>query len=87
MCDAAVSPRGGVRRLPAVGRPRAAPTAYAAPVVGVIVPVHGFAPYLAETLDCVLAQLPAPDEVVVVDDASPEPLVLHPDHAPHCTLL
>jgi glycosyltransferase involved in cell wall biosynthesis len=56
-------------------------------VVGVIVPVHGFAPYLAETLDCVLAQRPAPDEVVVVDDASSEPLVLHPDHAPHCTLL
>ena len=25
-------------------------------VIGVIVPVHGFAPYLAETLDCVLAQ-------------------------------
>jgi glycosyltransferase involved in cell wall biosynthesis len=56
-------------------------------VVGVIVPVHGFAPYLAETLDCVLAQRPAPDVVVVVDDASPEPVVLHPDHAPHCTLL
>jgi hypothetical protein len=56
-------------------------------VVGVIVPVHGFAPYLTETLDCVLAQRPAPDEVVVDDDASPEPLVLHPDHAPRCALL
>jgi glycosyltransferase involved in cell wall biosynthesis len=56
-------------------------------VVGVIVPVHGFAPYLAEALDCLLGQRPAPDEVVVVDDASPEPLVLHPDHAPRCTLL
>ena len=56
-------------------------------MVGVIVPVHGFAPYLAETLDCVLAQRPAPGAVVVVDDASPEPLVLHPDHAPHCSLL
>lgn len=56
-------------------------------MVGVIVPVHGFAPYLAETLDCVLAQRPAPDAVVVVDDASPEPLALHPDHAPSCTLV
>jgi glycosyltransferase involved in cell wall biosynthesis len=56
-------------------------------VVGVIVPVHGFAPYLAEALDCVLAQVPAPSAVVVVDDASPEPLALHPDHAPHCALV
>jgi glycosyltransferase involved in cell wall biosynthesis len=56
-------------------------------VVGVIVPVHGFAPYLAETLDCVLAQELAPSEVVVVDDASPLPLELHPDHAPHCLLV
>ncbi|MEA2221055.1 MAG: hypothetical protein QOJ35_3681, partial [Solirubrobacteraceae bacterium] len=56
-------------------------------MVGVIVPVHGFAPYLAETLDRLLGQRPAPDVVVVVDDASPEPLVLHPDHARHCTLL
>jgi len=56
-------------------------------VIGVIVPVHGFAPYLAETLDCVLSQEPAPAEVVVVDDASPEPLELHPDHAPHCRLV
>ena len=56
-------------------------------MVGVIVPVHGFAPYLAETLDCVLAQVPAPDAVVVVDDASDEPLALHPDHAPLCTLV
>ena len=56
-------------------------------MVGVIVPVHGFAPYLAEALDSVLAQEPAPTAVVVVDDASPEPLVLHPDHAPHCVLV
>ena len=56
-------------------------------MVGVIVPVHGFAPYLAETLDCVLAQDPAPAEVVVVDDASPLPLELHPDHAPHCRVV
>jgi glycosyltransferase involved in cell wall biosynthesis len=56
-------------------------------VVGVIVPVHGFAPYLAEALDCVLGQVPAPAEVVVVDDASPEPLALHPDHAADCVLV
>ena len=56
-------------------------------MVGVIVPVHGFAPYLAEALDCVLGQRPAPDAVVVVDDASPEPIALHPDHARRCTLL
>ena len=56
-------------------------------MIGVIVPVHGFAPYLAETLDCVLAQEPAPAEVVVVDDASLLPLGLHPDHAPHCRLV
>jgi cellulose synthase/poly-beta-1,6-N-acetylglucosamine synthase-like glycosyltransferase len=56
-------------------------------VVGVIVPVHGFAPYLAETLDCVLAQVPAVDVVVVVDDASSEPLELHDDHASQCVLV
>ena len=56
-------------------------------MIGVIVPVHGFAPYLAETLDCVLSQEPAAAEVVVVDDASPEPLVLHPDHVAHCRLV
>jgi len=56
-------------------------------VVGVIVPVHGFAPYLAETLDCVLGQDPPAGAIVVVDDGSPEPLALHPDHAPHCTLV
>jgi glycosyltransferase involved in cell wall biosynthesis len=56
-------------------------------VVGVIVPVHGFAPYLSETLDCVLSQDRAPAEVVVVDDASPLPLVLHEDHAPYCRVV
>ena len=49
--------------------------------VGVIVPVHGWAPYLAEALDAILGQDPAPDEVVVVDDGSPEPVQLHVDHA------
>lgn len=56
-------------------------------VVGVIVPVHGFAAYLAETLDGILWQEPAPDAVVVVDDGSPETLALHPDHAGRCTLV
>ncbi len=48
-------------------------------LAGVIVPVHGFAPYLAEALDAVLAEGPA--AVVVVDDGSSLPLTLHPDHA------
>lgn len=56
-------------------------------MVGVIVPVHGFAGYLAEALDGVLGQSPAPDVVVVVDDASPDPVVLHPDHAARCELV
>ncbi len=46
--------------------------------VGVIVPVHGFAPYLAEALDAVLAERPA--AVVVVDDGSSLPVALHADH-------
>jgi glycosyltransferase involved in cell wall biosynthesis len=73
-----------VRRAPARTRPL---PLYAAPVVGVIVPVRGFAPYLAEALDCVLGQDPAPAQVVVVDDGSDEPLELHPDHAGRCTLV
>jgi glycosyltransferase involved in cell wall biosynthesis len=39
---------------------------------GVIVPIRGFPRFLEETLDAILAQ--APDEVVVVDDGSPEPV-------------
>lgn len=54
---------------------------------GVIVPVHGWPALLAETLDGLLAQEPRPEVVVVVDDGSPEPLALHPDHAPHCELV
>src|SRR5439155_17824506 len=53
---------------------------------GVVVPVHGWAPFLAEALDSVLTQDPAPAAVVVVDDGSSEPLRLHPDHAPHYTI-
>jgi glycosyltransferase involved in cell wall biosynthesis len=42
--------------------------------VGVVVPVHGWAPYLAETLDAVVAERPG--AVVVVDDGSDPPLRL-----------
>src|SRR4051794_18223159 len=45
--------------------------------VGVVVPVHGWAPYLAEALDSILAC--KPDQVVVVDDGSREPLALPVD--------
>src|SRR5258708_38830417 len=55
--------------------------------VGVLVPVRGPAPYLAQALDSVLGQTPAPDAVVVVDDASPEPVRLDPAHARRCTLV
>ena len=55
--------------------------------VGIIVPVHGWAPYLAESLDSVLSQQPAPDEVVVVDDGSPEPVALHVDHVASCRVV
>jgi glycosyltransferase involved in cell wall biosynthesis len=39
---------------------------------GVLIPVRGFPRFLTETLDAVLAQ--QPDEVVVIDDGSFEPL-------------
>ena len=35
--------------------------------IGVVIPVHGFAPFLPEALDGVLAQESAPDRVVVVE--------------------
>jgi glycosyltransferase involved in cell wall biosynthesis len=55
--------------------------------VGVLLPVHGFAPYLAEALDSVLAQDPPPGAVVVIDDGSPDPIALHPDHRGRVTLV
>ena len=55
--------------------------------VAVLVPVHLPAPYLAGALDALLGQEPPPDEVIVVDDGSPEPLRLDPRHAPRCTLV
>ncbi len=54
-------------------------------MIGVVVPVCGWAPYLAEALDSVLAC--SPDAVAVVDDGSPEPLALHPEHAARCELV
>ena len=54
---------------------------------GVIVAVHGWAPLLAEALDGILGQDPRPEEIVVVDDGSPEPLALLAEHAAHCRLV
>lgn len=54
---------------------------------GVIVPVHGWPSLLAETLDGILLQDPRPDLIVVVDDGSPEPVALLPEHAPRCLLV
>jgi glycosyltransferase involved in cell wall biosynthesis len=53
----------------------------------VVVPVRGWCPYLAETLDGILAQDPSPADVVVVDDASPEPVPLHVDHVGRCRVV
>lgn len=54
---------------------------------GVVVPVHGWSPFLPETLDGLLGQQPRPEVIVVVDDGSTEPIVLLDDHAPHCRLV
>ena len=55
--------------------------------IGVIVPVRAPATYLADALDSALGQRPAPAEIVVVDDASPEPLVLSPEYRDRCALV
>lgn len=55
--------------------------------VGVLVPVRGPAPFLDEALESVLSQEPGPGAVVVVDDASPEPVRLDPAQARRCTLV
>lgn len=44
--------------------------------VGVILAARAPVPYLAEALDSVLSQDPAPDEVVLVDHASEPPIVV-----------
>lgn len=48
--------------------------------VGVVIPVYGFSPYLAQTLDAVLGQDDPPADVVVVDDGSPSPVALPAEH-------
>jgi GT2 family glycosyltransferase len=48
--------------------------------VGVVIPVHGFSPYLAQTLDAVVGQDDPPVDVVVVDDGSPTPIALPAEH-------
>ena len=55
--------------------------------IGVIVPVRAPAAYLSDALDSALGQRPAPAEIVVVDDASLEPLTLSPVHSARCTLV
>lgn len=58
--------------------------------VGVIVPVYagaGPACYLHEALEAVLAQDPPPDDVVVVDDGSPEPVRIEEAHTGRCRLV
>lgn len=62
----------------------------AAPVsaeVGVVVPVRAPAPYLGEALESALSQDPPPEAVVVVDNASPEPVRLAVEHAERCVLV
>ena len=55
--------------------------------VGVIVPVRGQSPFLAEALAGILAQQPPPADVVVIDDASPEPVVLPESAEAGCRLV
>nr|WP_282600258.1 glycosyltransferase family A protein [Patulibacter sp. SYSU D01012] len=49
--------------------------------VGVVIPVRGFSPYLVQTLDAVVGQDAPAAEIVVVDDASPHPVVVPREHA------
>src|SRR5512139_1458544 len=47
-----------------------------APTVGLVVPVYNNLPYLEQMLASISNQTRPFDEVVIVDDASPDPLVL-----------
>ena len=58
-----------------------------AQTVGVIVPVRGESPFLAEALAGILSQEPSPADVVVIDDASPEPVVLPETGGGACRLV
>lgn len=59
----------------------------AAVSVAVIVPALAPSPYLGEALDSVLDQHPAPAEIVVADDASPEPLALSAERVARCRVV
>jgi glycosyltransferase involved in cell wall biosynthesis len=54
-----------------------------APAVSVIIPAYGVAPYIAATLDSVLAQTFRRFEIVVVNDGSPDTLALEAALAPY----
>lgn len=60
--------------------PEPAPVGLDTETVGVIVPVRGQTPFLPHALEAILGQEPPPADVVVVDDASPDPVAL-PDKA------
>jgi glycosyltransferase involved in cell wall biosynthesis len=47
---------------------------------GVVIPVHGFSPYLVQTLEAVLLQTEPAVQVIVVDDGSPRGLALPSGH-------
>jgi glycosyltransferase involved in cell wall biosynthesis len=61
--------------LPAALRDRAASATHMAqPAVSVIIPAYNTAPFIAETLASVFAQTVHDDEVIVVNDGSPDTL-------------
>src|SRR4051812_16958336 len=63
-------------RLRIAGSTPASPAYYVPAVpLGVVIPVGGFAPYLAEAVDSVLAQDPPPAGGVVGGDAADPPVV------------
>lgn len=55
--------------------------------VGVIVPVRGRAPFLGEALESIVGQDPPPADVVVVDDASAEPVTVPPEATGRCRMV
>jgi glycosyltransferase involved in cell wall biosynthesis len=55
--------------------------------VAVVIPVRTPSPFLGAALEGVLGQEPAPAEVLVVDDASAQPLELEPGHRERCRLM
>src|SRR3954454_18431717 len=57
--------------------------AYCAPGVSVVIPAYNAAPFIAETLDSVFAQTILPQEVIVVNDGSPDTPDLERNLAPY----